>query len=132
MTAPVADEGSFRDPGGRIYLRDNRVFRTVMGLAVADFEFVKETGVIEKLVAEGLTLPGKEVPLKELGPASAGAHYVLEHPRIPFVSYPYEWWFGALTAAALCHLDSQLRALERGAPLAGSRPSHIPFRGPPP
>ena len=48
--------------------------------------------------------------LGDIGPEPA---YVLEHPRIPFVSYPYEWSFSLLKKAALHHLDVQLAALDQ-------------------
>ena len=38
-----AEPGSFRDPGGRIYWLGDRVLRTVMPSAAADFEFVEST-----------------------------------------------------------------------------------------
>jgi len=36
----------------------------------------------------------------------------LEHERIPFVSYRYEWTFSMLRDAALVHLDLLLAALD--------------------
>ncbi len=126
---PTADPGSFRDPGGRVYLKDGRVFRTVMETAAADFQFVRESGVMDTLAEEGLVLPANVVPGDELGAEADGARYVLEHPRIPFVSYPYEWCFGALKAAALCHLDIQLAAFDKGVILSDASAYNIQFRG---
>ncbi len=39
---------------------------------------------------------------------------LFEHPKIPFISYPYEWVFSQLKDAALAHLDLQLAAFEQG------------------
>ena len=38
---------------------------------------------------------------------------VLEHERVPFVSYPYEWTFEMLRDAALLQLDIIDRALRQ-------------------
>lgn len=124
-----ADAGSFRDPGGRVYVINDRVFRSVMPRAAEDFEFVRATGLLEELIAEGWAISEKTVNPSVLGEANNGARYVLEHPRLPFISYPYEWPFPALKAAALLHLDLHLRALEHGVTLSDATAYNIQFRG---
>ncbi len=54
---------------------------------------------------------------------------LLEHARIPFVSYPYEWTFGALRAAALLHLDLQRDALAHDVQLADASAYNVQFVG---
>ena len=54
---------------------------------------------------------GERDGFPELAPQWAG---VLEHTRVPVVSYPYEWSFGMLRDAALLQLDLTLAALEEG------------------
>jgi ribosomal protein L11 methylase PrmA len=119
---PEPHPASFRDPGGRVYERDGRILRAVMPPAAADFEFVRSTGLLDALGAEGLAVPATVVP-----EPLDGARYVLEHPRLPFVSYPYEWSFPALKAAALLHLDVHLRALERGVTLSDASAYNVQF-----
>ena len=114
MISETAVAGSFRDPGGQVYLLDGRVFRTVMPCAVEDFDFVRSTGLISELVEKGLLIPESIVETAMLGESGAHASYVLEHPPLPFISYPYEWSFYALKAAAIHHLDIHLCALEYG------------------
>jgi hypothetical protein len=53
MNEAPADAGSYRDPSGRVFVLDDRVLRTVMPRAAADFEFVRSTGVLQSLIAEG-------------------------------------------------------------------------------
>ena len=130
MMTAVADPGSFRDPSGQVFIENARVLRTVSASGAEDFEFVRATGVIDELVTDELVLPGtvlSESPLPAIH--SAGVRYVVEHPKIPFISYPYEWCFSALKAAALCHLDVHLRALERGVALSDSSAYNIQFQG---
>jgi ribosomal protein L11 methylase PrmA len=125
----VPHPASFRDPGGRVYECEGRVFRTVMPSAAADFEFVRGTGLLDDLAAEGVVVPTTIMSARLPTGAAAGARYVLEHPRLPFISYPYEWSFSALKAAALLHLDVHLRALERGVTLSDASAYNVQFRG---
>ena len=55
--------------------------------------------------------------------------YVLETPRLPFVSFPYEWSFSALKAAALLHVQIHLHALEVGVTLSDASAYNIQFQG---
>ena len=129
MTVLESDPGSFRDPGGRVYLVDDRVFRSVNAPAMDDFNFVQDSGVIEDLQSRGWIVASEVVDPSVVGQEIAGAELVLEHPRIPFVSYPYEWSFSALKAAALRHLDIQLAALDYGVTLSDATAYNIQFIG---
>lgn len=58
----------------------------------------------------------------------AGSHYqVMEHPALPFVSYPYEWPFTLLKRAALLHLDLQLELLDNGYTLIDGTAYNVQF-----
>jgi hypothetical protein len=50
-------------------------------------------------------------------------------PMLPFVSFPYEWSFSALKAAALLHLKIQLVALDKGVTLSDASAYNVQFRG---
>ncbi len=54
---------------------------------------------------------------------------MLEHERVPFVSYPYEWTFGMLRDAALLQLELVRRAIGAGMILKDSSPYNVQFRG---
>jgi ribosomal protein L11 methylase PrmA len=54
---------------------------------------------------------------------------LLEHPRIPFISYPYEWSFSLHRQAALHHLEVHLAALEDNFTLSDSTAYNIQFQG---
>lgn len=132
MSNAVFDTGSFRDPSGRVYLLGDQVFRTVTPYAIEDFEYVRSTGLIEHLVDKRLLVAEKRVDPESLGELAAGASRVLEHPRLPFISYPYEWTFSALQAAALLQLDIHIKALEHGVTLSDASAYNIQFQGPAP
>ena len=55
------------------------------------------------------------------------AALLLEHPRIPFISYPYEWPFGLLKRAALFHLELHQQALEEGFNLIDGTAYNVQF-----
>ncbi len=125
----VPDPGSFRDPSGRIYVLGDKVYRTITDYAARDFEYVRGTGLIDRLVADGRLIGADIVPVDVLGEVGKDARYVVEHPRLPFVSYPYEWPFPALKAAALLHLDIHLAALDAGVTLSDATAYNVQFLG---
>ena len=55
--------------------------------------------------------------------------YLLEHARIGYVSFPYEWSFPALKAAALLHLDLHLELLEHDVTLSDASAYNVQFQG---
>jgi ribosomal protein L11 methylase PrmA len=57
---------------------------------------------------------------------------VVEHEALRLVTYPYEWSFGALKAAALLHLDVHLEALTAGFTLCDGSAYNVQFIGPRP
>lgn len=129
------EPGSFRDPSGHIYHCAGRVFRTVQPRALADYRFIRDGGLLDRLVESGQLVGCREVPPEEcpaLGLPHQGEALLLEHPVLSFISYPYEWTFSALKAAALLHLDLHLTALEAGATLSDASAYNVQFQGPRP
>ncbi len=124
------DPASFRDPSGHIYILDGRVYRTVMPRARDDYEFVRSTGVLQRLARDGRVISATEAPRDALPVAEAeDAAYVIEHPAVPFISYPYEWSFPGLKAAALLTLDVHLEALDHEVTLSDASAYNIQFIG---
>ena len=124
------EPSSFRDPAGRVFeSRDGRIFRSVAPGALEDYRFARESGALDELVAEGALVAAEEVDPEPLGEFAPEGGLALEHPRLPFVSYPYEWPFSLLRAAALHHLDLQLRLLERGVSLSDASAYNVQFVG---
>ncbi len=130
MSEALADQGSFRDPSGRIFRAGNEIFRTVSEHARDDYEFVKAVGLIDKLVSSNRMVGTEEVDHTVLKSAGVDTYKVLRHGRIPFVSYPYEWSFSLLKQAALLHLDIQLAALSSGVSLSDASAYNVQFEGP--
>ena len=129
MSIACALPGSFRDPSGRVYRFGDGIYRTVARSFAADFEFVDSTGILEQLASCGLVIPAKKVDAAILGSAVGEVAYVLEVPKLPFISFPYEWPFPALKAAALLHLDILLAAVEQGVTLSDASAYNVQFQG---
>jgi len=121
--------GSFRDPSGRVYELDGRILRTVADHFAADFDFVESTSFFQRLIANRSLLPFQKVDPTILGSLANNFKYMLEVPRLRFISYPYEWPFPALKAAALLHLEIHLAALEYGVTLSDASAYNIQFQG---
>ena len=90
MNSLIADPASYRDVAGTVYRHGDRILRTVNAPAVADYEYVRATGLLDALAAAGRVVAAREVDRAEGGELAADASYLLEHPRLPFISYPYQ------------------------------------------
>lgn len=123
------DPGSFRDPSGRILHADGRVFRSVFAAGAANFEKARSAGVYDKAIERGRLVAMAELAPKPLAGSDAMPCHLLEHPRIDFVSYPYEWTFSAWQAAALLHLDFHLDLLADGFTLSDATAYNVQFEG---
>jgi ribosomal protein L11 methylase PrmA len=127
----LIDPGSYRDPSGQIYSVEGKIFRTVMPAAAEDFDFTRSHDVFRRLVREQRII-AEEVVAPEVIGAGAEAYRVLEHPRVPVISYPYEWCFSQLKSAALHHLDLHLELLDGGITLSDASAYNLQFQGPTP
>ncbi len=125
------DRGSFRDPDGFIVREDERIFRVVLPRAVQLWRQFSASGLAAELQSAGLLIPTHEVAADVLSsdlPIPSGA-IVLEHERIPFVAYPYEWTFDMLRDAALLQLEIVERSLKHGRILKDATAYNVQFRG---
>lgn len=132
MKASGALVGSYRDPGGSVFVKGARVYRTINPSAAADFEAVLATGLLDELAADSMLVGWSDAKNVDLGPLEKKPARILELDRLAFVSYPYEWPFHALKRAALLHLDVHLRALAKGVTLSDASAYNVQFNGPRP
>src|SRR5579871_4568058 len=102
---------SFRDPGGAVFLWDARVFRAVNALGEEDLSAFLEAPSSRQAVDRGQVIPtrrlsGDETQALLVNPEvrsvfeSVAATALLEHERIAFPTFPYEWVPEMLHAAA--------------------------------
>ncbi len=134
LTAPSAasEPGSFRDRSSRVFHAGGEVWRALSPRALEAWERLKASGLEAELTSAGqLVASERAEPPPGTAPAcgdGAWAGY-LRHERVPFVSYPYEWCFGMLRAAALLTLDLLAAALRHGLILKDSSPYNVQWRG---
>lgn len=128
MSSPaLRDPASFRDPSGHVYRTpDGRIWRTVAAHRLDDVTRIEAHPVVKALVAEGKLIASHIATNPP--PALADSH-VIEHPALPFISYPYEWTFAQLREAALLHLQLHRRLLEADITLSDASAYNIQFIG---
>ena len=88
----VFDPGSFRDPSSRVLHRGDRVLRTLSPEGLADWRALEISPQFAEWVSSGLVIETSEI--------DDNGTILLEHARVPFWSYPYEWSFSMLRDAA--------------------------------
>jgi len=131
---------SFRDPAGSVLRYGERVLRVVNPIGVADLSAFLASASGQKLMAGGKVVATRELNPEErqsvLGDAGVrelfdarGGQLVLEHERIAFPSYPYEWPAEMLHAAGLLTLELAKALVEDGLGLKDATPYNVLFRG---
>ncbi|MGH2670734.1 MAG: methyltransferase, partial [bacterium] len=108
-----------------------RIFRVVSRYSLDDWRDFSASPLCDELQRDALLIPTRPAPDElraQLAPDDPAA-VVLEHDRVPVVSYPYEWTCSMLRDAALLHLDLLERALARGFVLKDATPYNVQFLG---
>lgn len=116
------DPGSFRDPASRVVLDGPSVLRLLDSRGLEAWRTLAGTDFFNSAVADRRLIETAES--SDIPPGSAGA---LEHPRLPFISYPYEWTFAMLKDAAMLQLDLLRDALSAGLTIKDATPYNIQF-----
>ena len=117
---------SFRDPSGFLFRDQGTLYRFVAPPYAPHFDALFSSGLYAELTAAGLLIPHAEVPPWD--DTTRSAYRIVAPEPVPFVSYPYEWCFGELKAAALATLEIQKRALARGMTLKDASAYNVQFR----
>lgn len=96
------DSGSFRDPTSRVWRDGDRILRGLDETAAADWNAAREAAFFAVAIERGDIVATSEV--NGASPDGRAWTTVLEHERIPIVSYAHEWSFTMLQDAALLTL----------------------------
>lgn len=131
---PVAqvDGGSFRDREGRVYVQGQRIFRGLSDSALTHFRALCKTRFYHAFSGAGEIIASREVDPSDAPRVSGNWAAFLEHQRVPYISYPYEWTFSMLRDAALLQLRLLEAALNEGWIMKDASPYNVQFvRGKP-
>jgi hypothetical protein len=130
-TAANIEPGSFRDRQARVFYLGDEILRALSETSNKDFialsnkEFFKRALNEDKIIAtkflNSVSLPTE---IQNQGWAS-----VVQHSKVPFVSYPYEWSFSMLKDAALLHLDLLNEALSENFVIKDSSAYNVQWFG---
>lgn len=127
MAQMVSDPGSFRDPAGHVFSSDSKIYRSVFSPGVHDFLALRDAGIYDKLIKAGLLFPHQETEIPESAPE--GTVYCLNHPRIPMISYPWEWPLSMLKDAAIIHLQAMELLIPEGFWLRDASAFNVQYDG---
>jgi ribosomal protein L11 methylase PrmA len=121
--------GSFRDPAGFVFHKNGVVYRQVNKNGAKDYDFFMESGLYRVLVDKGLLLEHNEINNLSGLPSDKLRYRIIRPTLVPFISYPYEWSFSQLKAAALLTIKIQKLALEHGMILKDASAYNVQFIG---
>lgn len=110
-----------------MYVDDDRVVRGLSEEAAAELRQITAMDWYRRAVAGGAIIDSTwldEAPFEGEGWAA----YV-EHPRLPFVSYPYEWSFEMLRDAAKLQIELLRVGIDEGVMAKDASPYNVQFVG---
>ena len=116
---------SFRDPSGFLFYENGTLFRSVNRLYQQNYDHLIHSGLYDKLVADDLLIPHKEV--QRLSEEKDDAYKIIQPEIVPFISYPYEWCVGQFKDAALALIKIQKQALDHNMVLKDASAYNIQF-----
>ena len=119
------EPGSFRDPAGFVFRRSGRIGRQINAAYAEDYRALMDSGLYRRLTSAGRLIAHEESD--EPPPVPETAYKVILPEPLQFVSYPYEWCFSQLKAAALLTLEIQREALAHGMTLKDAPATNVQF-----
>jgi SAM-dependent methyltransferase len=131
---------SFRDPAGSVFSLGGRIFRSISGSGYSILAEFLDSQTGKALLSTGRLAGTRELTAREIASdfelaamldAEAGGH-VVEHERIWFPSYAYEWPDEMLSAAGELTLELAEAALTESYGLKDATPYNVLFEGPRP
>lgn len=123
-----SDSASFRDPSGNVFFKNGQIRRVVFTPGAENYSKARDRGVFEHLFKKGLLISHRELS-PDLEDLPEGTVFHLVHPKLPMVSYPWEWTFSMLKDGALLHLDVMEELIPRGFWLRDASAFNVQFDG---
>ncbi len=134
---------SLRDPNGHLCQVDDRIIRVVNRDGLSDLHAFLESNSFIQFFQSQKLVGTQFLDASDADAVLRDAHVrriydqlsepaIVEHERVPFVSFPYEWPVEMLHAAALLTLDLADALIDDGLGLKDASPYNVLFRGPRP
>jgi len=117
------DIATFRDPAGSLRISGDHVLRTVHPHHAAESLRFLQSDLARRWIDEGHLIASEVLSAEENQPL------LLQHPRISFPSYPWEWTPGQWVAAGELTLELCRQLLHQGWMLKDATPLNILFEG---
>lgn len=111
---------SFRDPDGFVYRQDDTLFRHINASYLPTYKKLEDSGLLELLWQRGYLVNHQVIK-------SDDTHATIAPEEIPYISYPYEWCFSQLKAAALLTLEIQRLAIDHEMSLKDASAYNVQF-----
>ena len=131
-TQIAREPGSFRDPSNGVFEANGSVYRFFRGDSAADFEAFIGSDLCRELTDSGLLIqssPVAESAAPDLYAVAEDTRLVVEHPRVPFISYAYEWPFEMLRAAGELQIEVTKRAFGADYAVKDATPYNVQVQG---
>jgi SAM-dependent methyltransferase len=126
----IYEAGSFRDPDSAVFAAGGKVLRGLSGRAAEHYDQLRGTAFFPRLMRSRQIVATTD-HLGDAPPSPRGAKWarVLEHERVPVISYPYEWSFAMLRDAAALQLEVLRAALDECMSLKDGTAYNVQFVG---
>jgi ribosomal protein L11 methylase PrmA len=121
------DSGSFRDPSSRVWREGELIRRGLDEVAAVDFDLVEQAKFFTKAIKAGQIVGTQRC--EGTSPDGRSWTTVLEHDRIPVITYPHEWSFTMLQDAALLTLRLVRAAIDENITTKDATAYNVQFVG---
>ena len=116
------EASSFKDRDAQVYIQNGEIYRKIFHSYKNDYDLLMNSGLYSELTKEGLII--KHIETEH----NFDNVYKVIKPERVFITYPWEWCFSQLKAAALTTLKIQKTALEYGMTLKDANCYNIQFK----
>jgi SAM-dependent methyltransferase len=133
-TLPSPAFQTFRDPAGSLELRADAAYRSIRSPEAEEILAFLATPLAAQLVEQrrliaSLVLPSEPDPERSNSAFAPHPSLLLQHPRVPFASYPWEWPPALWLAAAEATLTLCRDLIPNDWILKDATPLNVLFRG---
>ena len=129
MSSIKIDPGSFRDPSGNIFNHEDKIIRILKKEGTDRLKYFKENDLLNQSISRKFLIESNFIDAKALDLDLDNVEEIIEHKKLNYISYPYEWSFDQLKDAALHHLEFHIFLLKNEATLIDSSAYNIQFDG---